>query len=216
MRSPYPQEARLHAKKKSIRASEQRRQDIAVQREAWRERLRRLNPRRLIYLDETGAKTNMTRAFARARKGERAVDYAPHGHWNTTTLVAGVTLESPIAPMILDGPMDTAAFEAYVEHMLVPALPRGSIVVMDNLSAHKSPAIARLLHGAGAELWYLPPYSCDFNPIEPMWAKVKSSLRRAKARIQEELWDAIATALSEITSSDIRGFFHHCGVGIIS
>jgi len=216
VRSPYPQEARLHAKKKSIRASEQRRQDIAVQREAWRERLRRLNPRRLIYLDETGAKTNMTRAFARARKGERAVDYAPHGHWNTTTLVAGVTLESPIAPMILDGPMDTAAFEAYVEHMLVPALPRGSIVVMDNLSAHKSPAIARLLHGAGAELWYLPPYSCDFNPIEPMWAKVKSSLRRAKARIQEELWDAIATALSEITSSDIRGFFHHCGVGIIS
>ena len=158
----------------------------------------------------------MTRAFARARKGERAVDYAPQGHWNTTTLVAGVTLESPIAPFILDGPMDTAAFEAYVEHMLVPALPRGSIVVMDNLSAHKSPAIARLLHGAGAELWYLPPYSCDFNPIEPMWAKVKSSLRRAKARIQEELWDAIATALSEITSSDIHGFFHHCGVGIIS
>jgi transposase len=158
----------------------------------------------------------MTRAFARARKGERAVDYAPHGHWNTTTLVAGVTLESPIDPMILDGPMDTAAFEAYVEHMLVPAIPRGSIVVMDNLSAHKSPAIARLLHGAGAELWYLPPYSCDFNPIEPMWAKVKSSLRRAKARIQEELWDAIAAALSEVTSSDLRGFFRHCGVGIIN
>ena len=216
MRSPYPQEARLHTKKKSIRASEQRRQDIAVQREAWRERLRGLNPHRLIYLDETGAKTNMTRAFARARKGERAVDYAPHGHWNTTTLVAGVTLESPIAPMILDGPMDTAAFEAYVEHMLVPALPPASIVVMDNLSAHKSPAIARLLHGAGAELWYLPPYSFDFNPIEPMWAKVKSSLRRAKARTQEELWDAVATALSEITSNDIRGFFHHCGVGIIN
>lgn len=112
--------------------------------------------------------------------------------------------------------MDTAAFEAYVEHMLVPAIPRGSIVVMDNLSAHKSPEIARLLHGAGAELWYLPPYSCDFNPIEPMWAKVKSSLRRAKARIQEELWDAIAAALSEVTSSDLRGFFRHCGVGIIS
>jgi len=158
----------------------------------------------------------MTRAFARARKGERAVDYAPHGHWNTTTLVAGVTLESPVAPMILDGPMDTEAFEACVEHMLVPALPQGSIVVIDNLSAHKSPVIARLLHGAGAELWYLPPYSCDFNPIEPMWAKVKSSLRRAKARIQKELWDAIAAALSEITSSDIRGFFCHPGVGILS
>jgi len=91
-----------------------------------------------------------------------------------------------------------------------------SVVVMDNLSAHKSPAIARLLHGAGAELWYLPPYSWDFNPIELMWAKVKSSLRSAKARIQEELGDAIAAALSDITSSDLRGFFHHCGVGIIN
>ena len=158
----------------------------------------------------------MTRAFARVRKGERAVDYAPHGHWNTTTLVAGLTLESPIAPMILDGPMDTAAFEAYVRQMLIPAVPRGSIVVMDNLSAHKSPVIARVLQDAGAELWYLPPYSWDFNPIEPMWAKVKSSLRSAKARIQEELWDAIAAGLSEITPSDIRGFFHHCGVGIIN
>jgi len=158
----------------------------------------------------------MTRTFARVRKGERAVDYAPHGHWNTTTLVAAITSESAIAPMVLDGPMDAAAFEAYVEHMLVPALPRESIVVMDNLSAHKSPAIARLLHGAGAELWYLPPYSWDFNPIELMWAKVKSSLRSAKARIQEELGGAIAAALSDITSSDLRGFFHHCGVGIIN
>ena len=92
----------------------------------------------------------MTSAFARVRKGERAVDYAPHGHWNTTTLVAGLTLESPIAPMILDGPMDTAAFEAYVRQMLIPAVPRGSIVVMDNLSAHKSPVLARVLQDAGA------------------------------------------------------------------
>ena len=157
----------------------------------------------------------MTRAFARARKGERAVDYAPQGHWNTTTLVAGITFESAIAPMVLDGPMDAAAFEAYIEQVLIPALPPNAIVVMDNLSAHKSPAVALLLDGVGAQLQYLPPYSPDFNPIEMMWAKVKSSLRSTKARTQEQLWDAIATALSEITSNDTLAFFRHCNVGII-
>lgn len=158
----------------------------------------------------------MTRLYARARKGERAVDYAPHGHWNTTTLVAGITLEAAIAPMVLDGAMNAMAFEAYVEQMLIPCLPPESIVVMDNLSAHKSPVIARLLENAGMELRYLPPYSPDFNPIELMWAKVKSILRGAKARVQEDLISAIANALAQITSSDTRGFFYHCGVGIIS
>lgn len=172
--------------------------------------------RRLVFLDETGAKTNMTRAFARTRKGQRALDYAPQGHWNTTTLVAAITLESTLAPMVLDGPMDSAAFEAYVEQVLIPALPAGSIVVMDNLSPHKTSATERLLRAAGAELWYLPPYSPDFNPIELAWAKVKSALRRAKARTQEELCDAIALALSQITSTDLRGFFCHSVVGIIN
>ena len=117
--------------------------------------------------------------------------------------------------MVLDGPMDAAAFEAYVAHVLVPSLPPGAIVVMDNLSAHKSPAIAQLLHNAGAELRYLPPYSPDFNPIEMMWSKVKTFLRSAKARTQQELWSAIAAALSEITPDDTRGYFCHCAVGII-
>jgi transposase len=167
-------------------------------------------------LDETGAKTNMTRVYARAKKGERAVDYAPQGHWSTTTLVAAITWESAIAPMVLDGPMNTLAFEVYVEQVLLPALPLEAIVVMDNLSAHKSPAIARLLENAGMELRYLPPYSPDLNPIELMWAKVKSILRGAKARAEEELYTAIANALKQITPSDTRGFFCHCGVGMIS
>lgn len=158
----------------------------------------------------------MTRAFARSRKGDRALDYAPQGHWNTTTLVAAITCESAIAPMVLDGAMDAAAFTAYVEHVLVPALPAGAIVVMDNLSAHKSPAVVGLLDAAGVELRYLPPYSPDLNPIEPMWAKVKSVLRGAKARAEKELWSAIAKALAGITPSDARGFFCHRGVGIIS
>lgn len=149
----------------------------------------------------------MTRAYARSRKGERALDYAPHGHWNTTTLVAGVTVACPIAPMVLDGPMDTAAFTAYIEHMLIPALPRNAIVIMDNLAAHKSPHVDRLLREAGAALQYLPPYSPDFNPIELMWSKVKSHLKSAKARTQDELDQAIAAALLAVTSDDTRGFF---------
>ena len=123
-----------------------------VQREAWCAWLATVDPRNLVYLDETGAKTNMMRLYARARKGQRAVDYTPHGHGATTTLVAAITRESVIARMVLDGPMDAAAFEAYVVQVLAPALPHGSIVVMDNLSAHKSPVIADMLRAAGAEL----------------------------------------------------------------
>lgn len=158
----------------------------------------------------------MIRAFARSKKGERAVDYAPHGHWNTTTLVAAITWESAIAPMVLDGPMDTLAFEAYIEQVLIPELGAGSIVIMDNLSAHKSPSVERLLGEADAELRYLPPYSPDFNPIEQMWSKVKNHLRGAEARDQDALYQAIATALSKVTSTDTRAFFCHCFVGIIS
>ena len=106
----------------------------------------------------------MTRAYGRARKGERVVDYVPQGHWHTTTLVAGITWEAAIAPLVLDGPMDTIAFEVYVEQVLIPALPPHAIGVMDNLSAHKSPAIAQLLRAAGAELRYLPPYSLTSTP----------------------------------------------------
>jgi len=158
----------------------------------------------------------MTRAYARSRRGQRLVDYAPQGHWHTTTLVAAITWEAPIAPMVLDGAMDREAFVAYVEQVLIPALPPGAIVVMDNLSSHRTPAVECLLRQAGFELRYLPPYSPDFNPIEQMWAKVKASLRAAKARTQEELWRAIAQALGQVTPQDVRGFFYHCGVGMIS
>jgi transposase len=169
-----------------------------------------------VFLDETGAKTNMTRLYARARRGQRLVDHAPAGHWNTTTLVAAITYRAPIAPMVLEGAMDTEAFVAYVEQVLVPSLPQGAIVVMDNLGAHQSPAIKRALEKAGAELRYLPPYSPDFNPIELMWSKVKSALRAAKARTQVDLWSAVAHALTMITPSDVRAFFCHCLVGIKS
>ncbi len=135
-------------------------------------------PVRVGHSPGTGAKANITRLYARARKGERALDYAPHGHWSTTTLVAPLGVQGPIAPMVLDGTIDSACFEAYVAQVLIPALEPGAFVVVDNLAAHKSPAIAKMLHAAGAALGYLPPY----NPIELMWSKVKAALRRAKAR----------------------------------
>jgi transposase len=169
----------------------------------------------LVFLDETGVKTNMTRLYARSKRGERAIEYAPCGHWATTTLVAAVTSDSAIAPMVLEGPMDSLAFEAYVKHVLAPALPANSIVAMDNLSSHKSPTLEKVLAEVGSSLRYLPPYSHDFNPIEPMWAKIKGSLRKAKARTQEDLYDAITKSLSEVTPQDIMGFFCHCCVGII-
>lgn len=175
-----------------------------------------MDPRRLVFLDETGAKTNMTRLYARARRGQRLVDYPPQGHWNTTTLVAGITLQAPIAPMVLDGAMNAEAFVAYVEQVLVPALPPRAVVVMDNLPAHRVAAVERTLRAAGAEACYLPPYSPDFNPIELMWSKVKSFLRSAKARTQEDLWAAVAQGLASVTSAETHAFFCHCFVGIKS
>jgi transposase len=185
-----------------------------MQREAWLEWLAQADGERLAFLDETGAKTNMTRLYARSKKGARAIDFVPHGHWNTTTLVAAITLEGPLAPMLLDGPMDRDAFEAYLDQVLIAQLLPGTTLVMDNLSAHKSRHIEDALKKAGINLLYLPPYSPDFNPIEPMWAKVKNSVRGDKPRTTEELDNAVAKALGQVTSKDAKGFFQHCFVGI--
>ena len=158
----------------------------------------------------------MTRAYGRSKKGERVMDFTPHGHWNTTTLVAAMSRQSALAPLVLDGPMDTISFEAYVEQVLIPELPLDAIVIMDNLSVHKSARMRELLQTAGVQLNYLPPYSPDFNPIELMWSKVKGHLKSAKARTQETLFHAVGEALEKITSTDTEGFFLHCFVGIIS
>ena len=175
-----------------------------------------VDPRRLVFLDETGAKTDLTRLYARSRRGLRAVAYTPQGHWQTTTLVAAINSERVIAPLVLDGPMDGASFEAYVEQLLVAALPTGSIVVMDNLSAHRMPRVVQLFEQAEIAVRFLPPYSPDFNPIEPMWSKVKAILRRIEARDQEALFQAVATALAEVTPNDLRGYFFHSVVGILN
>ncbi len=142
------------------------------------------------------------------------MDFTPHGHWNTTTLVAALSQGGALAPWVLEGPMDTASFEVYIEQVLIPQLPPNAIVIMDNLSAHKSSRTESLLHQVGAQLKYLPAYSPDFNPIELMWSKVKNYLKSAKARTQDALFRAIGEALETITSKDAAGFFLHCNVGI--
>ena len=153
----------------------------------------------------------MTPQYARAPRGERAVDAAPKNWGNNVTLCAGLSLRGVVAPLFLPGAMNGACFTAYVEQNLVPELQPGDVVVMDNLSVHKVTAIRPLIEGAGAELVYLPPYSPDLNPIELCWSKVKTWLRQAKARSQKALLRAVETALRAVTAEDARGWFLYDG-----
>ena len=153
----------------------------------------------------------MARLHGRARKGERLRAGIPHGHWKTTTFVAGLRLDGIAAPMVLDGPINRDAFQAYVDQVLVPALKRGDVVVMDNLSSHKGPAVRRAIEAAGANLLYLPPYSPDFNPIENAFAKLKALLRKAAERTIGALWDRIGTILEAFTSAECANYFRAAG-----
>ena len=166
----------------------------------------RVAHRRFLFLDESGAKTNMTRLYGRAPRGIRVHDRVPHGRWETTTTIAVVGRNGP-----LDGP----TFLAYVEHVLAPTLSPLDILVMDNLAAHKNPAARAIVLATGAQIWDLPPYSPDLNPIEKMWNKVKAYLRKANARDCEALCDTIGHALARITHQDIRGWFASCGYSLI-
>lgn len=184
---------------------------MAEQRAAWHPQVSQFDPEKFIFIDESGARTNMTRERARGPRGERVVADTPHGHWKTTTMISGVRLDGACASMVLDGATDADAFRAYVRHVLVPQLRPGDIVVMDNLQPHKAAGVRGMIEAAGATLLYLPPYSPDFNPIENMWSKVKQFLKSAAARTFDALCDAIAQALRQVTRSDCIGFFKHCG-----
>jgi transposase len=135
----------------------------------------------------------------------------PHGHWKTTTFVAGLSLRGMLAPFVLSGPINRDAFETYAEKVLVPELRPGDIVIMDNLSSHKGPALRVMIEAAGAELVYLPPYSPDFNPIENAFSKLKALLRNAAARTRDALWDAVGTALNAFTPDECRNYFAAAG-----
>jgi transposase len=169
------------------------------------------DPRRFVFIDESGAKTNMTRLRGRVRGGKRCHDHAPGGHWNTTTMISSIRLDGEVACMAIEGATTGRVFQEYIRTVLVPTLRPGDIVVADNLSAHKDKEAHELIRQAGAEFWWLPAYSPDLNPIEQMWSKVKESLRSAKARTQEALYAAIAAALDLITPENARGWFRACG-----
>jgi transposase len=184
-----------------------------LKRVLWQKAQPEMDLDKLVFIDESGAKTNMTRLYGRAKHGARAVDSAPGGHWSTTTMISSVRLNGSTAPMVVNGPTTKDIFMIYVKTFLLPTLQKGDVVILDNLSAHKGKEIRELAESVGAELWYLPPYSPDLNPIEKMWSKVKAILRRLKARTEQELISAIAEALEHITPQDVKGWFSSCGYG---
>ena len=164
-----------------------------------------------MFIDETWASTNMARLRGRAPKGERLRAAIPHGHWKTTTFLAGLRLSGIIAPLVLDGPINAAAFLAYVEQILVPELSPGDVVVMDNLAAHKQPAVRTAIEQARAHLRFLPPYSPDLNPIELAFAKLKAFLRAARPRTYEQVCTLIAAAIDLFTPEECANYARHAG-----
>ena len=197
--------------KKSAHAAEQERPDIVKRREDWFEGQLDLDPERLVFIDETWASTNMARRHGRAPRGQRLRMSVPHGHWKTTTFVGALRRTGMIAPMVLDGPINGCAFQAYVDQVLVPELRPGDVVVMDNLGSHKGPGIRAAIEKVGASLLYLPPYSPDFNPIENAFAKLKALLRRAAERTVEGLWTKIGDLLPAFTPPECANYFAAAG-----
>ncbi len=178
------------------------------------EHLRTIAPERLIFLDESGVTTQMTRLRGRAPAETRIAEATPQGHWRVLTTLGALALRGMVAAMTVEAATDGDVFLAYLEHVLCPQLQVGDVVVMDNLSAHKVQGVRELITARGAELLYLPPYSPYFNPIEECWSKVKQILRTLKARTAEALEQAVAQALAAITPDNARGWFAHCGYGI--
>lgn len=167
----------------------------------------------MVFLDETWCSTNMTRRYGRAPRGERAQAAVPHGHWKTSTFVAGLRHNGIVAPMVFDGAMNGLIFRHYISEQLAPTLRPGDVVVMDNLSAHKVSGIRELIEAQGASLLYLPAYSPDLNPIELMFAKLKHLLRSASARTIDALWTTLGSCLDRFAPDECARYLRHCGYG---
>ncbi len=167
-----------------------------------------------MFLDESGASTQMTRNYGRAPRGERVAEGTPNRHWSTLTMLAALTTRGLQAPMTIESPTDGDVLLAYLEQVLCPRLRPGQLVIMDNLSAHKVQGVREQIEARGARLIYLPAYSPDFNPIEQAWSKIKQLLRSAKARTVEALESAITEALAAVTAENALAWFSHCGYGL--
>lgn len=203
--------AEVVAKKKTLIAAEQDRPDVVEQRKAWRASQALIDPACVVFIDETWAKTNMTRTSGRSELGTRLVDKTPCGRWQTTTFLGALRAEGFVAPPTVEGGIDGASFRAWVEQHLAPILKVGDIVVMDNLSSHKVPGVRAAIETAGAELRYLPPYSPDLNPIEPAFSKFKKLLRDGAERTVDKLRDLCGSVLDLFTEDECRNYFRHCG-----
>ena len=180
---------------------------MAERRAHWHEQLAAEPVAALVFVDESGANTKMTRLRGRALGGERLLARIPHGHYQTSTLISGVRLEGPCAPWLFGGPMNGEMFVAWVRQGLALTLRPGDVVILDNLSTHKIQGVRQAIEAVGARLLYLPPYSPDFNPIEPMWSKIKQILRGHNPRTENELLRAAKTAFNSISKADCKGFF---------
>jgi transposase len=171
----------------------------------------KLDVRRLVFLDETWTKTNMTRRYGRSPRGERVIGRVPHGHWQTTTFLAGLRHDRIVAPLVLDGPIDGVAFRAWVEQFLAPTLKLGDIVVADNLGSHKVAGVREAINACGASMLFLPSYSPDLNPIEPLFAKLKALIRRLAPRSREALFEAIGYAINQVSPAECANYLAHAG-----
>jgi transposase len=194
-----------------LHAAEQIRPDVAKARTEWRETQPSLNPGKLIFIDETSTKTNMVRLYGRSKRGTRLIDTSPHGHWKTSTFIAGLRQDGLIAPAVFDSPINAELFMAYVEQVLVPTLQPDDIVVMDNLASHKKPAVRKAIEKAGASVRFLPAYSPDLNPIEQVFAKLKSLLRKMALRTVDALWKALGSIIGCVSPEECRNFIRHAG-----
>ena len=177
----------------------------------WQRVAPTIDPARFVFLDESGVTTDLLRRYGRSRRGTRIHDHAPHQHWQTSTFVAALRVTGLTATGLLDGPMDGDCFLAYLDQVLAPTLQVGDIVVMDNLGSHHVEGVRERIEATGAQVWYLPPYSPDLNPIELWFAKLKALLRTARRRTVEDLWTEVGACLSRFSATECRNYFRHCG-----
>ncbi len=184
---------------------------MARRRARWKQHQGRLDPRRLVFIDETWAKTNMTRRHGRCARGSRLVAKVPHGRWRTLTFLAALRCDRIAAPCVIDGPINGTSFRAYVEQFLLPTLDAGDIVIMDNLGSHKGRAVRQLIRAAGAKLFFLPRYSPDLNPIEQVFSKLKTLLRKADPRTIETTWRQIGALLDRFTPQECANYLVNAG-----
>ena len=188
---------------------------MARRRTQWKRYQGKLDPARLVFIDETWAKTNMTRTHGRAPRGERLIAKVPQGRWRTLTFLAALRCNRIDAPCVIDGPINGESFRAYVDQVLVPALTPGDIVIMDNLGSHKGQAVRASIRRAGARLMFLPPYSPDLNPIEQVFAKLKALLRKARARTIDSMAESIRESLPSFRPAECTNYLVNSGYASI-